>query len=123
MTDIKALNAKFPFHASWPRPHAARGSLITDRAHPQLCAVPTRKEAALSTQFRKRFDGPRLSAEEAARQGRAARLAWERMPEKGEAVVFLNAHDAGLGGRPIDLAVASDAGLRAVEEAIAARGA
>lgn len=75
----------------------------------------------MSTQFRKRFDGPRLSVEEAARQGRVARLAWEKMPAAGAAVAFLNTHDEGLGGRPIDLAVASDAGLRAVEEAIAAR--
>ncbi|WP_168355974.1 antitoxin Xre/MbcA/ParS toxin-binding domain-containing protein [Sphingomonas gei] len=77
----------------------------------------------MNKQFRKRFDSPRLSAEEAARQGRAAQLAWEKMPEPGAAVAFLNTHDEGLGGRPIDLAVASDAGLRAVEEAIAARDA
>ncbi len=76
----------------------------------------------MNTQFRKRFDGPRLSAEEAARQGRVARLAWEKLPQAGAAVAFLNTHDEALGGRPIDLAVASDAGLKAVEEALAARG-
>ena len=63
----------------------------------------------MTTKFRKRFDGPRLSAEEAARQGRASRLAWEKMPQAGAAIAFLNAHNAGLGGRPIDLAVASEA--------------
>src|SRR3546814_19039348 len=54
--------------------------------------------------FRKRFDTARLSREEAARQGRAAKLAWEYMPGPGRAVAFLNAHDVALGGRPIDLA-------------------
>ena len=71
-------------------------------------------------QFKKRFDRPRLSYEEAARQGRAARLACERMPQLGAAVAFLNSHDDALGGRPIDLAIASAGGLRAVEAAIAA---
>jgi uncharacterized protein (DUF2384 family) len=69
--------------------------------------------------FKKRFDRPRLSSDEAARQGRAARLAWERMPQAGAAVAFLNTHHNVLGGRPIDLAIASDGGLRAVEAAIA----
>ncbi|MFA5970035.1 MAG: antitoxin Xre/MbcA/ParS toxin-binding domain-containing protein [Sphingomonas sp.] len=70
--------------------------------------------------FRNRFAAPRLSPEQAKRQGRAAQLAWEVMPEPGAAVAFLNAHHDGLGGRPIDLAVASDEGLMAVEEMIAA---
>ena len=69
----------------------------------------------MNNSFRKRSDKPRLSSEEAARQGRVARLAWEKMPEPGAAVAFLNAHYDALGGRPIDLAVASDAGLAAVE--------
>jgi uncharacterized protein (DUF2384 family) len=73
----------------------------------------------LNKHFKKRFDRPRLSADEAARQGRAARLAWERMPEAGAAVAFLNTHQVALGGRPIDLAIASETGLRAVEAAIA----
>jgi hypothetical protein len=77
----------------------------------------------LSTKFRKRFDGPRLSVEGAARQRRVARIAWKKMPQGGAAVAFLNPHDAGSGGRPIDLAVASDAGLFGVEEATAARSA
>jgi hypothetical protein len=75
----------------------------------------------LNKPFRKRFDTVRLTSEAAARQGRAARLAWEHMPEPGAAVAFLNTHDEALGGRPIDLAVASAAGLLAVEEALVAR--
>jgi uncharacterized protein (DUF2384 family) len=74
----------------------------------------------MNRSFSKRHNLVRLSAEEAARQGRAAKLAWERMSQPGSAVQFLNAHHQGLGGRPIDLAVQSAEGLRAVEEAIAA---
>ena len=75
----------------------------------------------MSTMFKKRFAGPRLSPEEAKRQGKAATLAWEKLKAPGAAVAFLNSHDEVLGGRPIDIAVASDAGLTAVQEAIAAR--
>lgn len=74
----------------------------------------------MNRSFSKRYNLVRLSAEKAARQGRATKLAWERMPQPGSAVQFLNAHHQGLGGRPIDLAVQSAEGLRAVEEAIAA---
>lgn len=62
-----------------------------------------------------------MPAEAAARQGRVAMLAWEKLGD-GEAVkVFLNTHDAELGGRPIDVATESDAGLATVGAAIAAR--
>lgn len=76
----------------------------------------------MNRQFRNKYGAPRLSPEAAARQGRAARLAFEKMPEAGAAVAFLNTHDEAMGGRPIDLAVESDAGLLTVEQAIAARG-
>ncbi|UZK64693.1 antitoxin Xre/MbcA/ParS toxin-binding domain-containing protein [Sphingomonas sp. M1-B02] len=71
--------------------------------------------------FRKRFDSVKLTKEEAERQGKAATLAWKAFPEPGAAVAFMNEHDDALGGRPIDLVVASEEGLRAVEQAIAAR--
>lgn len=70
--------------------------------------------------FRKRFDGPRLSPEEAERQGRVTRLAFEALRDSGKVVTFLNSEDSLLGGRPIDLAVASAEGLASVERAIAA---
>jgi hypothetical protein len=73
--------------------------------------------------FRNKYNQPRLSKEEAERQGLATRCAWESFPEQGEAIAFLNAHDDELGGRPIDLAIASASGLAAVEQAIAARNA
>lgn len=88
-----------------------------EAGHPTQAAEPR----TMNKPFRKRYDAVRLSREEAARQGRAAKLAFEAMPEPGAAVEFLNTHDPVLGGRPIDLAVASPGGLEAVERAIAAR--
>jgi len=75
----------------------------------------------VSTMFKKRFTGVRLSPEEAKRQGQAATLAWQVIKVPGGAVAFLNTHDDALGGRPIDIAVASDEGLATVEAAIRAK--
>lgn len=61
---------------------------------------------------------PRLTPEEAVRQGAAARHAWSAFEDRDRVVAFLNRHDEALGGRPIDVAIASDAGLAAVEQAI-----
>jgi uncharacterized protein (DUF2384 family) len=71
--------------------------------------------------FRNRFAEKRLSADGAERQGRVTKLAWEKLGGTAGAVDFLNNHDDALGGRPLDIAVASAAGLEAVEQAIAAR--
>ena len=76
----------------------------------------------MSRPFRNKFDSPRLSAEEAARQGRATNLAFAKFRTAEATMAFLNGHDDGLDGRPIDLAVASADGLLRVEQAIAARG-
>jgi uncharacterized protein (DUF2384 family) len=69
--------------------------------------------------FRRRFDTVRLSPEAAARQGRAATLAFEKFRDSAAVVAFLNTHDDALGGRPIDLAVESAVGLEAVEAVLA----
>ncbi|RYE02006.1 MAG: DUF2384 domain-containing protein [Sphingomonadales bacterium] len=73
--------------------------------------------------FRKRFDTVRLSPEAAARQGKVATAAFLALKDRDAMVAFLNTHDDALGGRPIDLAVESDAGLAAVEQALARRAA
>lgn len=70
--------------------------------------------------FRRRFDTVRLSPEAAARQGKAATLAFEKFRDGAKMKEFLNTHDDGLGGRPIDLAVESDEGLVAVKALLAA---
>jgi uncharacterized protein (DUF2384 family) len=70
--------------------------------------------------FRRRFDTVRLSPEAAARQGKAATLAFEKFRDSAAVKEFLNTHDDGLGGRPIDLAVESDEGLAAIKALLAA---
>jgi uncharacterized protein (DUF2384 family) len=69
--------------------------------------------------FRKAKKGPVLSREESVRQGRAVRSAQAALGSVEAVRAFLNSHDETLSGRPIDLAVASEDGLIAVEAAIA----
>ncbi|QDX27877.1 DUF2384 domain-containing protein [Sphingomonas suaedae] len=81
---------------------------------PATAAPTPETEKPRTRQFRRHSDKPRLSPEAAARQGRAATLAWERLRDSEAVVAFLNTHDDRLGGRPIDLAIAGDDGLAAV---------
>ncbi len=86
--------------------------------------APAQPEARTRTKpFRKKFTTVRLDPASAARQSRIALFAWDKLGGKDGASAFLNSHDDALGGRPLDLAVASDAGLAAVEQAITARAA
>ena len=61
---------------------------------------------------------PRMSKDSAKRQGNITQLAFALLGGRDEAIAFLNAVNAELGGRPIDLAVASDQGFAAVERSI-----
>jgi uncharacterized protein (DUF2384 family) len=70
--------------------------------------------------FRKARKVAVLSREESVRQGKAVRLAQAALGSVEAVRAFLNTHHDSLGGRPIDIAVASDAGLIAVEAAIPA---
>ena len=70
--------------------------------------------------FRKSRSGPVLSRDESVRQGRAVRSAQAALGSIEAVRAFLNNHHPALDARPIDLAVASDDGLAAVEGAIAA---
>lgn len=87
--------------------------------------VPTDAPAVPANPMRRRQFRPasvksKLSADEANRQGRAVRMAFEIMG-KDEARAFLNEPDDALGGRPLDVATASAEGMQAVEQALAAR--
>lgn len=73
----------------------------------------------MKRQFQKRMTIPRLAPDQAARQGRVSRLAFEALREPMAVIAFLNTHDEMLGGRPIDLAVAGADGLLRVEGALA----
>lgn len=66
---------------------------------------------------------PRLTREEMIRQGRIVNVAQAALADLASVRAFLNTHHDGLGGRPIDLAVASDAGLAAAEAAIVSEAA
>ena len=68
--------------------------------------------------FRKSL--PPMSPAARERQGRIVLSATAALADLDAVRSFLNSHHPGLRGRPLDLAVASDAGLAAVETAIAA---
>lgn len=63
-------------------------------------------------------NSPRLSPEQAARQGGISQQAIATLGAP-EAIAFLNGHDAELGGRPLDLAIASAQGLEAAQRRLA----
>jgi uncharacterized protein (DUF2384 family) len=63
---------------------------------------------------------PILSPDEGKRQGHAVRAAQAALGSVDQVRAFLNSRHEGLNGRPIDVAIASEAGLIAVEAAIAA---
>ncbi len=71
----------------------------------------------MSLRFRKALVA-RLSPDEQVRQGRVVRSAQAALTSIDAVRSFLNTHHAGLRARPLDLAVASHAGLLAVEAAI-----
>jgi uncharacterized protein (DUF2384 family) len=62
--------------------------------------------------------GPRLSPERASRQGEVTHLAFLMLGGRDAAIEFLNNPDASLGGRPIDIALASAEGAAMVARAI-----
>lgn len=73
-----------------------------------------------SMTFKKRIWGdPVLSEDQRSRQGRVVKSALTALGNAG-ALAFLNRHHDGLCGRPLDLAVGSDAGLAAVEAVLGA---
>jgi uncharacterized protein (DUF2384 family) len=87
---------------------------------PQDPAGEGAAKPARAAGFRRKFSENRLSPEGAERQGRIARIAFEALGRDG-ATTFLNGHDDSLGGRPLDIAIASAEGFAAVEQAINAR--
>ncbi len=70
----------------------------------------------MSMKFRKA--GPRLPHDAQVRQGRAVKSAQAALVTVDAVRDFLNSHHEGLGGRPLDIALRSDADLAAVEAAI-----
>jgi uncharacterized protein (DUF2384 family) len=75
----------------------------------------------MRTPFKKKPKASPLSDEARVRQGRVVKAAQAALPSTESALAFLNSHQGLLGGRPLDLAIASDAGLLRVEQYVAAR--
>ena len=82
-------------------------------------AETPRKPGAM--RFQRKYTTVRLTPDQATRQGQVATSAFRRFGERDKAMAFLNGHDEALGGRPLDLAIASAEGLETVEAAMAAR--
>lgn len=62
-------------------------------------------------------ESARLTPAASRRQGETTRMAMMLLGREA-AIEFMNTHDVGLGGRPIDLAIASDEGRSRVERAL-----
>ena len=91
-----------------------------DLAPPEAApAEPTSRPGAMK--FRRKYTTVRLTPDQATRQGQVATGAFRHFGERDAAMAFLNAHDETLGGRPLDLAIASAEGLASVEAAMAGR--
>jgi uncharacterized protein (DUF2384 family) len=74
----------------------------------------------VSRPFFRKAKAPALSHEQGVRQGKAVRAAQAALGSVEAVRAFLNTHHDALGGRPIDIALASEAGLIAVQAAIPA---
>lgn len=85
---------------------------MSDDDQPELAAAPKRPF------FKSRFNTPQLSHDRALRQGKVTHLAFSMLGGRDPAVAFLNTLNPSLGGRPLDVAMASQEGLTNVMDAI-----
>ena len=97
---------------------------MSDEPAEQPAAVEAEGEAAAPEKpgykrFRRPFNAVRLDPAAAARQGKVASIAYDKFKDFAKVKEFLNADNDALGGRPIDLAVASPEGLASVEAFLA----
>ena len=87
--------------------------------HTALLQAPSTKPKMVF--FRKQYGAAKLSPECARRQGEITRLAFNFLGGRDAAISFLNCNDELLGGRPLDLAIASAEGHAAVVRVITER--
>lgn len=69
--------------------------------------------------FRKYEPTVRFTPDQSRRQNVLLRGVWDSFKSKDAAIAFLNTYDAGLGGEPLAVALASDDGLRSAERLLA----
>lgn len=86
---------------------------MSDAASAPAAAKPRRT-------FTPRSQTPRPSPDQSRRQGDIAREAWAVLGERSAVMAFLNDQHPDLDGRPLDLAIESDAGLERVRAVLAA---
>jgi len=93
------------------------GDVVPTEAAP--AAEPSRSPMRRSRSFDNR---PALTPDQRRRQARIVRLAMDTLGSADAIKGFLNDRHEGLGGRPLDLALASDEGLAAAEALILPTG-
>ena len=69
--------------------------------------------------FRRPANAINLDADQRRRQADVAGAAWAALGSREAVMAFFNEHDEELGGRPLDIAVGSDAGLEQVRGRLA----
>lgn len=99
-----------------PQVRQAPADPVSPAADAPAADAPVR--ARSNNHFRKR--GTPLAPADAKRQGDISQLAFLTMGGRDPAVEFLNSDNEALGGRPLALATASDAGYEQVASAIRA---
>ena len=90
---------------------------MTERLDQETSATPALPKRKM---FQSKFTAVRLSADALERQSGITLLAWNVLGPDA-AIAFLNSHDEALGGRPLDMAIASSEGFDKVEQVLAAR--
>ncbi len=88
---------------------------MTDQATVEAPA-PARKP-----QFRRYVAKVRQTPDQSRRQSSAVQIAWKSFGERDSAMAFLNTHADEVAGKPLEVAMESDAGLLAVEQLLARR--
>jgi uncharacterized protein (DUF2384 family) len=89
-----------------------------DRTQPQSGQPIEESSPARRSMMRfRKTNAQRLPPADARRQGEITQLAFLLLGREA-AIAFLNTAHAGLGGRPLDLAIASDEGRNSVEAEI-----
>jgi len=83
--------------------------------------APTTAPAKPRMPFRRFVAKVRMTPDDARRQSSIVQAAWKSFGEREPAMAFLNTHQDGLDGRPLDIATASDEGLAAVQKMLAER--
>ena len=75
-------------------------------------------EQRQTQRFRRATGSAVLTTEQKDRQAKVTGAAWTRFGARDPMMAFLNTDDPRLGGRPLDLAVNGEEGLRAVLAAL-----